>query len=228
MKFLFIEDSIMWVVELGVSIVAGTILGIFTIYAFNKMPAMWLCDYGEEPGDELYGERIKEKPSVFFFCLFFIAVVWRLITLYLAPFTLLEYLQVILLTFAVWLMTQIGIADRKYSIIPDQHVLALAITGLFLEHSILGAALGAGVLFFVGLIGKLLLKQETMGYGDIKLLAAIGFMLGTGYVALVLVGTMLLSGVVFAIGLYFKKLKKEDMVPLGPYIVICTIVLMLS
>ncbi|MEG2200460.1 MAG: prepilin peptidase, partial [Anaerovorax sp.] len=172
MGFLFIEDSIMWVVEIIVSILAGVILGVFTVYAFNKMPAKWLCDYGEEPEDELYEERISDKPFILIFSVFFAAVVWRLIAVYLAPFTFLQYVQAIVLTFALWLMVQIGIADKKYGVIPDQHVVALGISGLFLEHSILGAAMGAGVLLLVGLIGKFFFKKEAMGFGDVKLLAA--------------------------------------------------------
>lgn len=228
MGFLFIGDSIMWVVEIIVSIIAGIILGVFSVYGFNKMPARWLCDYGEEPDDELYEERISDKPFMVIFSIFFVGAVWRLTAVYLAPFTLLQYVQVIFLTLAIWLMVQIGIADKKYMVIPDQHVVALGVVGLFLEHSILGAAVGAGVFILIGLVGKVFFKKEYTGFGDIKLLAAVGFMLGTGYIALVLVGTILSSGVVFAIGLALKKIKKDDMVPLGPFIIVCTIVVMLS
>jgi hypothetical protein len=37
----------------AVAIVLGVILGSGAVYVFNRIPAAWLTDYGEEPSDEL-------------------------------------------------------------------------------------------------------------------------------------------------------------------------------
>ena len=62
---------------------------------------------------------------------------------------------------AIWLLVQIAMADRKYMIIPDQFVIALAVTAFgfipfqdSFRFQLLGALAGGGSLLVVGLIGK--------------------------------------------------------------------------
>ena len=35
------------------AIAVGTIAGNGAVYFFNRIPARWLCDYGQEPDEEL-------------------------------------------------------------------------------------------------------------------------------------------------------------------------------
>lgn len=37
------------IIKTAASIVLGVIAGCGAVYIFNKMPAAWLCDYGEKP-----------------------------------------------------------------------------------------------------------------------------------------------------------------------------------
>lgn len=57
-----------------------------------------------------------------------------------------------------------------------------------LAGSLAGIAVGAGVLYAIGWLGERLFKKEAMGFGDVKLLGAIGGFIGPGgaLVALVL------------------------------------------
>ena len=122
-------------------------------------------------------------------------------------------------------MLEIGLADKKYGIIPDQFVILTAISALgfipfhssFLQP-MWGMLLGGGVMLASALIGKLILKKETLGFGDVKLFAAAGLALGFRGTLWVLVLSAVGSAVIFLVLLLMRKIKKEDMVPLGPYI----------
>ena len=104
---------------------------------------------------------------------------------------------------AFWLLLQIGIADKKYMIIPDQFVIALAVTALgFIPFQasylspLYGALIGGGSFLFIGILGQSILKKEAMGFGDVKLLTAIGLLAGTKGVIIILFLTIFASGAI--------------------------------
>ena len=64
------------------------------------------------------------------------------------------------------------------------------------------------------------LVQKRMGYGDFKLLAALGAWLGWQYLPLVILLSSVV-GLVFAIGMMARGgLKKGQGIPFGPYLAI--------
>jgi leader peptidase (prepilin peptidase)/N-methyltransferase len=67
-------------------------------------------------------------------------------------------------------------------------------------------------------LGKLVSGKESLGFGDVKLFAAIGLALGFKGTLGVLVISSVTSALVFGVKLLRKKINKEDMIPLGPYI----------
>lgn len=198
-------------------IVLGVIAGASTVYVFNRIPAKWLCDYDEEPDKGMWGARIKKRPWAFVFSLVFIAcsiVLFRLGISYLIAGMA-----------AIWLLLQIGISDSKYMIIPDQFIIALAVTALgFVPFQksylspLYGAMIGGGFLLLIGLLGRLIFKKEAMGFGDIKLLAVLGLAFGVEGVLAITVITVFSSAFVYGIGLLAGRLKSGDQQPLGPFI----------
>ncbi|MDR0425496.1 MAG: hypothetical protein LBH39_08635, partial [Clostridiales Family XIII bacterium] len=40
----------------------GVLAGYGAVYVFNRIPAKWLCDYGEEPEDRHMPPRIGKYP----------------------------------------------------------------------------------------------------------------------------------------------------------------------
>ncbi len=84
--------------------------------------------------------------------------------------------------------------DIEHQIIPDRITYPLAALGLVLIAYLglssevpigklalrvaLGAAVGGGSLWLLGLLGRLALRKEAMGLGDVKLMAAAGIWLG--------------------------------------------------
>ena len=221
--------------------VFGLLAGLAAVYFFNHMPAKWLCDYDQEPSDELKDpqiQRLKGWPWRWVYAGLFACIAIRLV------FTKIEHppggfeglpgdlVQIIsqsqlLLAgiVACFAMVIIGIADHKYMIVPDQFVIMLAISSLgFLPfHQGLiqplgGLTLGGGVMLLTAVIGRITTKKEVMGMGDVKLCTAIGMCLGLRGMIFVLCAGCLASGVQAAIGLATKKYRKGDMKPLGPWL----------
>jgi leader peptidase (prepilin peptidase)/N-methyltransferase len=210
-------DTIAILIKIAVSIAAGILAGISAVYVFNRVPANWLCDYNEKPSREMWGERIKKRLWTPVFILVFTAASLKLAEqglLYAVPGLA-----------ALWLLLLIGIADRKYLIIPDQFVIALAVVafGFIPFHSswqsqLTGAAAGGGSILLIGIVGKLIFRKESMGFGDVKLFTAVGLLIGLKGAVLILILTVFSSAFVFGIGLMTGKLKAGDVQPLGPFI----------
>lgn len=117
--------------------------------------------------------------------------------------------------------------DADTQLLPDNLTLPLLWLGLALSlkgtyipvaDAVIGAMIGYLSLWSIYWIFKLLTGKEGMGYGDFKLLAALGAWLG----ALNLPVVILLSsvvGLVFAIVMRFNaKLAKGQAMPFGPYL----------
>ncbi len=170
----------------AVAIVLGVILGSSAVYVFNRIPAAWLTDYGEEPSEELKDtstQRVKSVPWKYVFTGLFIAL-----GIYLGVRDLSIALPVII---ALWLLLLISIADIKYMIVPDQLIMLLVLTGLgFLPQkialyhrhavydSLMGAAAGLILMLIIALFSRAIYKKWVLGGADIKLFTAIGFLTG--------------------------------------------------
>ena len=128
-----------------------------------------------------------------------------------------------------WCMVALTAIDMDKMLLPDNIVLPLlwvgllaSIPGYFVDSAsaLIGAAAGYLVLWSIFWGFKLLTGKEGMGYGDFKLLAAIGAFVGWQHLTVVI----LLSSVVGAIvGTAYLKLSKQSQsnpIPFGPYLAI--------
>lgn len=210
-------DTMIILLQITGSIAAGVLAGFSAVYAFNRIPAKWLCDYDQTPDREMWGVRIKTRPWTVVLMLVFTAASLKL----LAQGVLFAIPGIITL----WLLLLIGIADRKYKIIPDQFVIALAVTafGFIPFHEtfrsqLAGALIGGGSILLMGVVGTLLFRKEAMGFGDVKLSAAIGLMTGMEGVIPILIFTIFSSAFIFGIGLISGRIKIGEEQPLGPFI----------
>jgi leader peptidase (prepilin peptidase)/N-methyltransferase len=87
-----------------------------------------------------------------------------------------------------------------------------------LRASLIGAALGFGILWGVGWLGKLIFRKDAMGFGDVKLLGAIGAFLGGPAVLFVLFISALLGSVVGVSLIAMGKRELGGRIPFGPYL----------
>jgi leader peptidase (prepilin peptidase)/N-methyltransferase len=127
----------------------------------------------------------------------------------------------------VWTLIALAFIDLDTTLLPDSLTLPLLWLGLLfnlgghfasLPDAVIGAMAGYGVLWSVYWLFKLVTGKDGMGYGDFKLLAAIGAWLGWQMLPV----TLLLSSVVgAAVGIAMIVLVKHDRrvpIPFGPYL----------
>ena len=127
---------------------------------------------------------------------------------------------------AVFGTTLLGIAltDARAYIIPDEFTWGgLALGLLFalagglpsLGAALLGAGLGFGLLWVVGVAGTWMLKQEAMGGGDIKMMAMVGAFLGwKGVLLTIFLGALVGSLIFVPLALAGRK----SLVPFGIFL----------
>lgn len=126
-----------------------------------------------------------------------------------------------------WSMIALTVIDIDHQLLPDDITLPLMWLGLLLNvngtiahlsDAVIGAAAGYMSLWSVYWLFKLVTGKEGMGFGDFKLLAAIGAWMGWQYLPLVIV----LSSVVGAfVGVGLIVLSRRDKnipIPFGPYL----------
>ena len=127
----------------------------------------------------------------------------------------------------VWAMIVLAVIDFDTQLLPDDITLPLLWLGLLfnLNHlfisisdAVIGAVAGYLALWSVYWLFKLLTGKEGMGYGDFKLLAAIGAWLGWQMLPLVILFSSLVGAVVGIALMLVLKRQRNIPIPFGPYL----------
>ncbi|MEK7303294.1 MAG: A24 family peptidase [Pseudomonadota bacterium] len=128
----------------------------------------------------------------------------------------------------VWSLIALAVIDLNTQLLPDDITLPLLWLGVLvnmndgftdLHSAIIGVMAGYLSLWSIYWCFKLITGKEGMGYGDFKLLAAIGAWLGWSMLPIVILFSSLV-GAIAGVGLIFAaKLKKNIPIPFGPYLV---------
>ncbi len=232
-------ESINWInlIWILAMLPIGILLGCSLVYVFNHIPVAWLCDYGKEPEGDLAkieerrknGDRgVQRLPGIPWKLV--LSAFFAVIGIYLITLGGHGGLYALPLLVIIWLLLIIAISDGKYKIIPDQFVVFLALMsctlipfGMPIKDMLLGALAGAGVMLIVAAIGYFISHRESLGFGDVKLMAAIGMVTGLYPCLGIMVLAAIVSAMGFLTGIVRKRIKLTDSVALGPYLVACTI-----
>lgn len=127
----------------------------------------------------------------------------------------------------VWAMIALTFIDFDTQLLPDDITLPLLWLGLLLNlngaytslaNAVVGAVTGYLVLWSVYWAFKLATGKEGMGFGDFKLLAAIGAWLGWTMLPLVILLSSVVGAVVGISLIVFTKHGRNIPIPFGPYL----------
>lgn len=130
------------------------------------------------------------------------------------------------------LLIVVIVTDFETGLIPDLITLPGIVLGLLfsligqdnfpqavwyerLLSSLAGLLLGGGALLLTGWFGKLVFRKDSMGGGDVKLLAMIGTFIGPMNVALVF---LLAPFPALPFALWQRFVKKQETIPFGPFL----------
>ena len=127
----------------------------------------------------------------------------------------------------IWALVALTFIDADTTLLPDDITLPLLWLGLLANlggtftqtgSAVIGAVAGYLILWLVYWAFKLLTGKEGMGYGDFKLLAAIGAWLGWQMLPLVILLSAVVGTVVGIAGILLHGREKGAKLPFGPYL----------
>ena len=219
-------------ITLAVILILSVVLCMLAYRLMNVVPAKWLCDYDEEPDESLFGTRYIFKQSGIY-----TSALFAIFNLGIFAFFGYSYYTIFFLLISITMLL-IAMSDFKYTIIPDQFTIALAvlcvalaITDLFTQQIFikewwsipLGAVCGGGSLMLINLFSIVILKKNGMGFGDVKLMLALGACLGFPMVfsgLLIAVFIAFLYIIFLLIKKIFSKNEVSSYFPFGPFLCI--------
>ena len=130
--------------------------------------------------------------------------------------------------------------DFEHQIIPDSVTIGGIVAGLALSplvpsmhaaaawdqalgRATAGAAFGFALVWLVGYLGEKAFKQEAMGFGDVKLMAAIGAFMGWKAVLFTMVMGSLFGSVVGVALIATRRAELRGHIPFGPYLALAAL-----
>lgn len=128
-----------------------------------------------------------------------------------------------------WSLISLALIDFHTTLLPDTITLPLMWLGLIIslqtvfvdtQLSIIGAAAGYMSLWLVFQAFKLITGKEGMGFGDFKLLAALGAWLGWLKLPIIILLSSLSGAIIGIMMMVFFKHQRDKPIPFGPYLAI--------
>ena len=111
-------------------------------------------------------------------------------------------------------------------LIPSLHGSDGPVSGLI--HSLIGLGFGFGLLWGISILGRLILKKDAMGFGDVKLMGALGAFLGFESIIFIVFISSLLGSVIGISFIVAGKKELQSKIPFGPYIALAAMIWILG
>ena len=152
--------------------------------------------------------------------------------------TVFNYLDIIIIGLIFYIFVVIFFIDIKHFIIPDSLNLSLISLGILknflpetslnlnqdMFQSLFGGTLGYFTIWLIITLYKKIKNVEAMGFGDAKLLAGIGFILGFQSIFITLFIAAIL-GLIFSVpNLLNRKSSLKTAIPFGPFLILASII----
>jgi len=139
-----------------------------------------------------------------------------------------QTIGVIVLTY---ILIPVVLIDLEFHIIPNSIIATGLLAGLLIQafsvfsedylswlSFLFGGIIGAGLLLFASIIGKVLFKKESMGMGDIKLALVLGWFLGVQNILVGMFLSFIFAAIIGGGLLLIKGNKPVGVIPFAPYL----------
>lgn len=209
--------------------IIGLFIGQFIDWCSIRMP-----EYKKVFSRDFFKEYLKNtRPKYLLMIIVVVAYVLLLLFkgLTIDTFKFLVLIPMLIIAFIV---------DYKLQIIPNRLTLTIFETGLFFTfaeillninlgisvfvNNVLGMLVGGGIFLLITLIGGIIAGKEAMGFGDVKLMGALGLFFGWLNMILISVMAFLFAAIISIVILISKRKKMNEYIPFGPFIVVASFI----
>jgi len=144
------------------------------------------------------------------------------LTLFLVPITMIDFDHQLIPDAIVLPLMWIGLAMSLFNPLPGAEVLFISSSS-----AIIGAIAGYLSLWSVYQLFKLVTGKEGMGYGDFKLLAALGAWLGWQQLPVIIMMSAVVGAIIGVLLIVFRGRDRQIPIPFGPYLAAAGLISML-
>jgi leader peptidase (prepilin peptidase)/N-methyltransferase len=212
-----------------VGAILGLIVGELVNWANKRLP-----EYKKVISKEIISEyKMNFKPNYILMLLTAIIYI-SLIYVYGVQDTIIANLDLIKFMILTPMLLSAFVIDYRLQIIPNRLNLTIFEVGIIFAflyglsnvaitiNMLLGMVAGGGIFLLITLLGGLFYGKEAMGFGDVKLMGALGLFFGLSNIIIITLVSFLIGAVLSIILLLTKIKKSDEYIPFGPFIVIAT------
>ena len=216
-----------------IAAILGLFVGEFVNWANKRLP-----EYKKVFSKEFFTEkRLEFKPNYILMLLTAFIYV-TLIYIFGIGETIIANLDLIKYMILTPMLLSVFVIDYKLQIIPNRLNLTLFEIGIIFAflyglsdvaitiNMLLGMLAGGGIFLLITLVGGIFYGKEAMGFGDVKLMGALGLFFGLSNIIAITLMSFLIGAVLSIILLLTKIKKTSEYIPFGPFIVIGTFISM--
>lgn len=209
------------------TIILGLIVGQFVGWMNKRLP-----EYKKVFSKEMFKD-LKENFKPHYILMFTTAIIYAgLLYVFGLKETIIGNLDLIKYMILTPLLLSAFVIDYRLQIIPNRLNLTIFEIGLIFTflygisnfaisiNMFLGMLAGAGIFLIITLLGGIFYGKEAMGFGDVKLMGALGLFFGLSDIIIVTLVSFLIGAVLSIILLATKIKKTDEYIPFGPFIVI--------
>lgn len=209
--------------------ILGIFVGLFTDWMNKRLP-----EYKKVFTLKIFKEyKLEFKPNYILILLTSVIYI-TLIYVYGIKDTIIGNLDLIKFIILTPMLLSVFVIDYKLQIIPNRLNLTIFEIGLIFTflyglsniaisiNMILGMLVGGGIFLLITLVGGLIYGKEAMGFGDVKLMGALGLYFGMSNIIVITLLAFLIGAILSILLLVSKKRKSSEYIPFGPFIVIAT------
>ena len=225
---MYINDT--HIIYYAVVAILGLFVGMFVDWMNSRLP-----EYKKVFTKEIKEYFIKFKPN-YILMLITSATYVALLYNYGIKNTFIANLDLIKFMILTPMLLSAFVIDYKLQIIPNRLNLTMFEIGLVIAflyglsdvaitiNMALGMLAGGGIFLLITLIGGAIYGKEAMGFGDVKLMGALGLYFGLSNIIAITLVSFLIGAILSVILLATKIKKMDEYIPFGPFIVIGTFV----
>lgn len=216
-----------------VAAIVGLFVGEVVNWANKRLP-----EYKKFFSREFFTEKILEFKPNYILMLLTALIYVSLIYIYGIKDTVIANLDLIKYLILTPMLLSVFVIDYREQIIPNRLNLTIFEVGIVFAflyglsdvaitiNMILGMLAGGGIFLLITLVGGIFYGKEAMGFGDVKLMGALGLYFGLSNIILITLMSFLIGAVLSIILLASKIKKSSEYIPFGPFIVIATFISM--